>query len=138
PAAAPTAARPSARPCAAPAPEREHEKHQRNGKNEKDQKQEEVRADRLEEAAECTRCRARQGLALYQRHDRARARGDAAVEIARLEMRRDDFVDHAARPAIGDSTFELAPNLDPDSAVTLGDDQDHTVIDFRPADLPGL
>ena len=84
----------------------------------------------------CSMRWARQRLTFDQPHQLLHARLDAAVKIARLEIGRDGFGDHPLGDGVGNRALQSVAHFHAQSAVILGDDQDHPVVDFRAADLP--
>ncbi len=82
--------------------------------------------------------RRRQAFSLDELHQGVGSRRNAAVEVVRLEVRRDDFGYHSLRDAVRDRAFETAADFDAKLPVVLGDDEDDTVVDARSADLPGV
>ena len=84
------------------------------------------------------RLRRRQLLAIDHPDHAIDARRNAAGEIARLEFRRDVFVDDALGGDVGERAFEAVADLDAQVTVVLGDHEQRAVVDLLAADLPGL
>ena len=61
---------------------------------------------------------------------------DAAVEVVRLELRRHDVADDAARRRVGQRAFEAVADLDAHLAVVRHDDDEHAVVLALLAELP--
>src|SRR6266853_1285413 len=110
------------------------------GHDERDEQQEyRLEIDRAMYAVDDhSRSRRRQVFSLDQFHERAGSGDDAAVEVVRLEVRRDDFGYHSPRDAVRDRAFETAADFDAKLPVVLRDDENDTVVDARAADLPGF
>ena len=84
------------------------------------------------------RLRLRQFLAVDDPDHPVDPGGNAAGEIAGLELRRDVLVDDALGGDVGQRAFEAIADLDAQAAVVLGDDEQRAVVDLLAADLPGF
>ncbi|MNY49210.1 hypothetical protein D3C86_1846080 [compost metagenome] len=63
---------------------------------------------------------------------------DAAIEIALLKARHDDFADDALGRGIVQRAFQAVAHLDAQAAIVLGHDQQGAVVDVPAPQLPLL